>query len=81
MSERTAEQRLLARRRLGSFYLNDVRTLIAERDEARAELERANEALRRAGGQLELEGDVQGAIDTILAALAGSGEEQKGEAR
>lgn len=42
---RTLEDRLLARRRLGKAYLDDVRRLIAERDEWRETAEQLAEEL------------------------------------
>jgi hypothetical protein len=46
VNKRTPEERLLAKRRLGAYYLDDVRTLIAQRD-------RLYNAVR---GLLELDG-------------------------
>lgn len=43
---RTPEQRLLARRRLGTAYLEDVRSLIARAERADALVEEAEELLR-----------------------------------
>lgn len=48
---RTPEERLLARRRLGSAYLEDVRRLIDERDMLEAEVARLRELLRTSNAQ------------------------------
>lgn len=59
---RTPEERLLARRRLGTAYLEDVRTLIAERDAALRRAERLERGVRERGRLESISGRVFGTI-------------------
>lgn len=69
---RTPEARLLARRRLGTAYLEDVRSLIARAERADALVEEAEELLREQRGALNER-------DSVIAELAAEVERLGGQ--